>query len=141
MPAVYVILRREDGRILFLRRVNTGFADGKYGLPSGHVDGGEPARLAAVREIREEVGVGITEDDLEFVHFTHQPDHDGNGEYIGLFFVATSWDGEPENCEPEKHDILSWMYPDEIPEEEQLDYIVDVLEHISNKRTYSQGVF
>ena len=36
--AVYLVLI-EDGKILLSRRFNTGFEDGNYSLPSGHLDG------------------------------------------------------------------------------------------------------
>lgn len=53
--AVFVVLER-DGKILFLRRQNTGWADGKLTVPSGHVDKGHTVRQAAVTEVREESG-------------------------------------------------------------------------------------
>jgi 8-oxo-dGTP pyrophosphatase MutT (NUDIX family) len=36
--AVFAIIRDDDGRILFQQRQNTGFRDGQYQLPSGHVE-------------------------------------------------------------------------------------------------------
>lgn len=41
----------ESGRVLLVER-----ADGGYGLPKGHVEPGETAEQAAVRELREETG-------------------------------------------------------------------------------------
>ena len=38
VPAAYVFLLRE-GTVLLLRRHGTGFEDGNYGLPAGHLDG------------------------------------------------------------------------------------------------------
>ena len=46
--AVYCIICRRD-ELLFMRRFNTGNADGFWSVRSGHVDGDESATLAASR--------------------------------------------------------------------------------------------
>lgn len=54
--AVHTFLLR-SGSVLLLRRCNTGFEDGNYGLVGGHLEGGESVTQAAIRECREEVRV------------------------------------------------------------------------------------
>ena len=56
--ASFVIFER-DGKMLLARRFNTGYADGFYQMPSGHVEEHEYPSEAAIREIKEEVGVDI----------------------------------------------------------------------------------
>ncbi|MBC8091774.1 MAG: NUDIX domain-containing protein, partial [Pseudonocardia sp.] len=57
---LHLILRDVDGQVLFGRRHNTGWADGKLGLPSGHLEDGESAPAGIAREAQEEIGVTIT---------------------------------------------------------------------------------
>ena len=50
MPvAVYLIVKNGDNLLLSLRE-GTGYMDGYYGLVSGHVEKGEPAKYACIRE-------------------------------------------------------------------------------------------
>ena len=46
--AVFVIIRDEAGRVLLQRRANTGYLDGHYDFPSGHVYAGEGFTTAAI---------------------------------------------------------------------------------------------
>jgi 8-oxo-dGTP pyrophosphatase MutT (NUDIX family) len=127
--AVYVLLVR-DGKVLLLRRYNTGWSDGLYSLPAGHIDGNEPLRQAACREAKEEAGVTVRTEDLAFAHVMHRV---SNKEYLDFFFVTNTWEGEPHNAEPEKCDDLSWFPLDGLPEN-LLPYVRQVIED------YGQGV-
>jgi len=51
VPAAYVVLRRGD-EVLMLLRANTGYMDGFWAVPAGHVEKGESVVEAAVREVR-----------------------------------------------------------------------------------------
>ena len=68
---VHLLFFRED-QVLLLRRFNTGYADGQYSVPAGHLDGGESVMDAAAREAEEEVGVGIELSDMTFSTVMHR---------------------------------------------------------------------
>ncbi|WP_342342442.1 NUDIX hydrolase [Planobispora rosea] len=106
---VHVLLVR-DGEVLLMRRAGTGYGDGRWHLPSGHLEAGESAVHAAVREAREETGVAIAPEDLAFVHVMHRAP-----ERVGLFFLARNWDGEPYNAEPGKCSEIAWCPLDALP--------------------------
>lgn len=108
VPAVYVFLVR-DGKLLLTRRKNTGYEDGNYMVPSGHVEKGESLREAMAREAMEEVGVALKKDNLHFAHVMYRAAHDETGERADFFFTAEHWEGEPRNMEPEKCDEVAWF--------------------------------
>ena len=113
LATVNIFLIKEN-KILLIRRANTGFFDGSYEAPAGHIDGGEPVRKAAAREALEEVGVSVNPEDLKVVHVMHR--YGQKAERIEFFLVAEKWEGEPENKEPEKCDDMAWFSLDELPE-------------------------
>lgn len=115
VPAVYVLLEK-DGRILLGKRYNTGYEDGNYQVPAGHVEEGELPTEAIIRETKEEVNVNLVLSDLELVHVGYRPKHDPTGDRIDLFFKTKKWDGELKNMEPEKCDDLIWFSWDNLPE-------------------------
>jgi 8-oxo-dGTP diphosphatase len=56
--AAYLVLRRGDS-VLLSRRLNTGFMDGHWSMVAGHLNGGESALAAMIREAREEAGIVV----------------------------------------------------------------------------------
>lgn len=128
---VHVLLRSGDW-LLLGRRVNTGYEDGKFGLPSGMLDAGENLQQAACRETREEVGVTVSPDDLRLVHIRHNPADN----WLGAFFDAGRWTGEPYNAEPDKCSELLWAPQDELPRD-IAGYVHAALRHIRAGRPYS----
>ncbi|MEV0401835.1 NUDIX domain-containing protein [Actinoallomurus sp. NPDC050550] len=110
---VHVILERGD-EILLLERQGTGYGDGMFHLPSGHLEQGESVADGAVREVREEVGVRVDPADLRLaavVHHCHRPDL----ARVGMFFATARWEGEPYNAEPHKCGKLLWCDPAVLP--------------------------
>ena len=135
VPSVYIILRQEN-KVVFLKRTNTDFMNGKYTLPAGHVEGLETYREAAVRETAEEVGVAIKEDDLQHVHTMER--HCGDHVRIDVFFEAQKWRGEPVNNEPDMHGELAWFDAEALPNDMLMDFQASALSSIAQGETYSE---
>lgn len=111
--AVFLILEHNN-KILFIRRANTGYHDGRYALPAGHLEAHEGPKQALIREAKEEIGIDITMKNLTepYTQYRHCPDR----EYIDFFFVVDTWSGEITNNEPEKCDQITWFPKDTLPE-------------------------
>lgn len=135
--AIYLILVH-DGKILLLRRSNTGYQDGKYNLIAGHLDGAETAKEGAIREAQEEAGITLTPKDLEVVHVLHHVSRDR--EYFDIYLRASHWSGEITNMEPDKCDDLSWFSLDALPANISSD-VKQTLESIQKGLHYSEFGF
>ena len=109
---VHLFFFHED-QVLLLRRFNTGFRDGEYSVPAGHLDGNETVMAAAAREAEEEVGVQIEPEHLVFSSVMHRLDGE---ERVDFFVRATSWHSEPFNNEPDKCDDVRWAAINALPE-------------------------
>ncbi|MGD8402175.1 MAG: NUDIX domain-containing protein [Anaerolineales bacterium] len=111
-PVTVHLLFFRENQILLLRRFNTGFEDGNYSIPAGHLDGGEAVRMAAQREGLEEIGVHIEIEDIALASVMHRKSDD---ERIDFFVHVKKWQGESFNTEPEKCDDLRWYNLDALP--------------------------
>ncbi|WP_326646559.1 NUDIX domain-containing protein [Streptosporangium sp. NBC_01755] len=111
---VHMILQRDDHILLCLRQ-GTGYADGLYCLPSGHLDPGETVIDCAIREAHEETGVVINPAHLRPATVVHHLSPEGRPR-VGFFFVADTWDGEVVNAEPNKCAKIEWVPVDILPD-------------------------
>ncbi len=103
--AVQVLLRDAAGRTLFLLRHGTGFFDGYWSLPGGHVEAGESLLQAAARELAEELGIRAAAADLRPVAVIHRASDTNRIEFL---FELTSWEGHVRLAEPHRCAELSW---------------------------------
>ena len=115
IPAAYLFLEK-DGKYLLARRCNTGYEDGNYQVPAGHIEAGELPSEALIREVKEEIGISISPENVELVHISYRPKHDDTDNRVDFFFRVQKWSGEIENREPEKCGDLRWAGLDELPE-------------------------
>ncbi len=130
---VHLLFFRED-QILLSRRFNTGYRDGEYSVPAGHLDGGETVSGAAAREAEEEIGVRIEAGDLRFSSVMHRIEGE---ERVDFFVEVLHWNGEPFNAEPDKCDDLLWADVSVLPGN-TIPYVRCAIENHLNGVTFNE---
>jgi ADP-ribose pyrophosphatase YjhB (NUDIX family) len=103
--------------VLLARCANTGFADGLWNAPSGHLEAGEEVRAAMLGETREEIGLALAPDGVRVaLVMQHRAPH---GEpRVGWFFEAAADDGrQPVNAEPDTCSELRWFPLHALPDD------------------------
>jgi 8-oxo-dGTP diphosphatase len=83
--------------VLLVRRGKGGLLAGLWSLPGGHIEPGERARAAALREVREETGVVAKLAGLVDIHevIRHGPAGDLAAHYLLAVFYGRWVAGEP----------------------------------------------
>jgi 8-oxo-dGTP pyrophosphatase MutT (NUDIX family) len=119
---VYLCLFDGD-RILLQRRAGTGYRDGELSLPAGHIEPGESATAALLREAREETGLDLDRAAVRLALVQHGR-ADGDT-YIDFFFSADLPVGAvPVVGEPDKASELVWSAADALPDD-----VIPVIRH------------
>lgn len=136
LVTVFLLLKQEDKILLHLRQ-NSGFADGQYGLIAGHVEEGESATAALVREAFEEANLIIDPSDLRLVQTIH---HKTDRNKIHLCFECSKFSGMLKNCEPDKCGDLAFYPLTKLPPN-TMELLENLLENIANKSNYLEWGF
>lgn len=118
VPAAYVAMFRNGPtgpEVLLQLRNGAGYMDGYWETPAGHIEEGEtPAEAAIreVREVREELDVGILEAKLEPLTAMYRTGDGGlpTDNRVDFFFACKTWAGTLRRVEPDKSAALFW-YP------------------------------
>ena len=129
----YLILEK-DNQILLQLRKNTGYCDGMWSFVAGHVEDGESASSAMIREAREEIGLDLLPSQIEVVHIMHRKTNRLN---MDVFFHCASWQGTICNLEPEKCERLEFFSFHSLPAN-MVEYNKTALERAAKKSLYSE---
>lgn len=103
---VAAALINQDGEILLQRRPDGRQMAGLWEFPGGKVDAGESPESALIRELGEELGVGVHASDLAPLAFASEP-LDGR-HLLLLLYLCRKWEGEPQPLDTPE---LRWLKP------------------------------
>lgn len=115
-----VIFVNEDGKVLLGLREKAAYASGKWMLPGGTTDRHETVLESAIRESKEELGILVKKENLNFVGMVHwyKAEKDTDGSTFN--WACYHWDyihpdmTEPQNQEADKCRRIDWFDSSEI---------------------------
>ncbi|HEX7368141.1 MAG TPA: NUDIX hydrolase [Candidatus Saccharimonadales bacterium] len=99
-----VVSLNSDNQVLFSKRAREP-AKGMYNLPGGFCEYGESAKQTAVREIKEETGLDIAENNLGLIFACPGP-YNENEWLITTVYLVRRWSGEIASADDSLE--LSW---------------------------------
>ena len=120
-----------------MRRQGSGYYDGWYSVPAGHVEAGELPLQGLTREVKEELGIDIDLQNTNIVHAMYRTKHDETGDRVDLFFETTKWSGEITNTEPHKCDDIRWFPVEALPEQ-MMHHVRTALRNAEKNILYSE---
>lgn len=125
IPVTVQLILEKDNKILFMKRKNTGYEDGKYCLPGGHVEKNEEIKKAMIREAKEEIGIDVKNENLILYKVLDRKINE-ESEYIDFIFKSNKWSGKIQNIEKDKCEEIVWIDRNKISEN-ILEYLKEVL--------------
>jgi 8-oxo-dGTP diphosphatase len=108
--ATKAIIERSDGKFLLLREAATnkeGTQRGRYHLPGGRLEAGEPFLEGLSREVREETGLAVEVGGPVFVGEWFPVIHGVQNQIVGIFFACRA-SAEAVTLS-EEHDAFVWI--------------------------------
>ena len=116
LSSVYLIIKNSNNEILLQRRQGTKLWPGFLALPAGHIDEGENAYDALVREAREELGIEVCVENIVDTFVVNRTNK-SLPPYYDVYFEIDSYKGNIEIKEPEKCSEILWSSIDNLPED------------------------
>lgn len=135
LSSIYLIIKNESGEVLLQRRQGTKLWPGYLALPAGHIDEGENAYEAAIREAREELGVEIKTEDI-IDTFVVNRKNKSLPPYYDIYFEVSKFNGIIKIAEPEKCSELVWCNPNNLPWD-MIDFEKEAIENNANGIKFS----
>lgn len=127
--AVFIINNKKEV-LLQKRSANKRFSPNKWALCAGHVDAGESLESAALRELKEEVGIDISLKDLKpFVEreFTIR---DSNSHITYFYYIKLNLDEKEFIIQKEELSEVKWF---------DIDKVIDMIKTKDNSIVFKEN--
>ena len=115
MPTASALVLDNEGRVLFSKRANDPAA-GKWDVPGGFVEEGEHPLDCVRRELREEAGIGLANEQLLGIWMDEYDYRGRNVATLNVYYRAQLGEGKPTPADDVAE--LRWFVPSEVPVDE-----------------------
>jgi mutator protein MutT len=115
MPTASAIVSDDGGRLMLSRRASDPQA-GKWDLPGGFVEEGEDPLDSLRRELREEAGIGLRDEELLGIWIDQYEYKRRTVFTFNVYYAARIGSGKPEPADDVAE--LRFFAPDEVPVDE-----------------------
>lgn len=122
---VAAALRDADGKILVQKRPHGKAMAGLWEFPGGKVDSGETPEQALIRELEEELGIGVSEAALKPLAFASEP---LEGKHLVLLlYSCDQWSGDPQAIIASE---IKWVIPSDLHDLEMPPADAPLVDHL-----------
>lgn len=130
-----LMTKQENGKkqILLSKRKNTGYKDGEYELPGGHLEENEDLYEAMIREAKEELGISLNRENLKIVYIMHHY----TGKRMNFILETEKSNLEPRIMEVDKCEELKWVEINNLPEN-TMEKVKIIISYIEKGELYSR---
>jgi 8-oxo-dGTP diphosphatase len=112
------------GRVLIAQRPSGRVLAGRWEFPGGKIATGEPALAAIARELREEIGVEVSDAERVMCYAAVYP---GRTIWLDVWRVDR-WSGEPQGLDAQ---ALEWVEPARLHEHDILEADAPIVHYLS----------
>lgn len=116
LSSVYLIIKKEDNKVLLQRRQGTKLWPGFLALPAGHIDKGENAYDAVIREAKEELDIDITVENIVDTFVVNRRNKTLDP-YYDVYFEINDYNGTIKINEPNKCSEIMWCDIHNLPKD------------------------
>ena len=122
----------EDGKIVITKYLK-GRKVGYFDIPGGKIEENETPEDAAIREMKEETGINVSNLTLKGFFEVEYPDR----KFIFDIFIAQKYDGKPQNFE---ENTSEWISINQLLNKEKILSNILMLDENVNKALYDENL-
>lgn len=115
-----------DGRVLIAQRPAGRPMAGLWEFPGGKIESGERPEQSLIRELKEELGIGVREECLAPLTFASHPYPDFH--LLMPLYVCRRWEG---TVTPQEGQKLAWVRPNKLRDYEMPPADVPLIAHLA----------
>ncbi len=124
---VAAVIINSKGEVLLAQRPEGKRLAGKWEFAGGKVEDGETPESALARELYEELGIEVRQEDLENFWFLSHPYPEFDFHLLMPVYICRKWQGTPQ---PLEHSDLCWSHPSKMHKLDMIEADAELVERL-----------